>query len=92
MKTFQQALAERGLKDPKPRSVAYWNSRPIAGSRCRVPDATDVLHRALVEAQGPLFTFNPKVEYQDEVQFSSKSLTDWYVREFERLNGLRRTT
>lgn len=89
MKTFSEAIAERGLKEPKPRTTRYWNSRPIAGSKPNMPAEEEVLHRALVEAQGPLFTFSPKVEFQDEFQFSSKSLTDWYVREFCRLNGLK---
>lgn len=30
MTTFKEAIAARGLKEPKLRSVRYWNTRPIA--------------------------------------------------------------
>jgi hypothetical protein len=30
MTTFAEAIAARGLKEPKLRSVRYWNSRPIS--------------------------------------------------------------
>jgi hypothetical protein len=30
MTTFKEAIAARGLKEPKLHSVRYWNTRPIA--------------------------------------------------------------
>ena len=48
-------------------------------------------HRCLIEFQSPLTTVNnvrdPDVDYP-EFSFSSRSLTDWYVSEFNRLNHL----
>lgn len=54
-----------------------------------MPSEKDLLHRALVEAQSPLFTVSPAVESGETTQFSSRGLTDWYVREYLRLNHLK---
>lgn len=54
------------------------------------PEEKGVLHQALVEAQGPLFTVSPPAEPGDETQFSSRGLTDWYAEQFAQLNHLKR--
>lgn len=93
MLTMLEALAKRKIQDPKLRSVKWYHSQ-----FCRKPDRPksfpperDVLHRALVESQGPLFTLNSRHEFDvsyPEDSFSNRSLTAWYVAEFCRLNHL----
>ena len=73
-------------RDAKPRkshfSLAERSTRGF-------PDENAVLRQALTEAQSPLFTHSPPVEPGDELQFSSRGLTDWYVGEFCRINHLK---
>lgn len=47
------------------------------------PKDTEVKHRVLVESQSPLSSIN------QEGDFSSPGMTQWYVAEFCRLNGLK---
>lgn len=47
------------------------------------PAPRDMSHRVMIEQQSPLFTTN------EDGQFSSRGLTDWYVTEFNRLNHLK---
>ena len=54
------------------------------------PEKTEVMHQAMVEAQGPCFTVSPPAEPSDAFQFSSRGLTDWYVEQFVQLNSLKR--
>ena len=89
MKTFSEAIAARGLKEPKLHSPKYWNNRPIPKGIRAYPDEKEVLHRALVEAQGPDFTFAPQEPQDDAPVFSSPGLADWYVRRYCQLNRLK---
>jgi len=47
-------------------------------------------HRVLIEAQGPLMTWNNVMDEADypEFSYSSPALTAWYVREFCERNNL----
>lgn len=47
-------------------------------------------HRVLIEAQGPLMTWNNVMDEADypEFSYSSPALTAWYVREFCERNHL----
>ena len=47
-------------------------------------------HRVLIEAQGPLMTWNNVMDEVDypEFSYSSPALTAWYVREFCERNHL----
>jgi hypothetical protein len=89
--TFQQAIAKRGLKDPQPRSVKWHNAHQSRKENRALafPDDRAVCHRALVEAQAPGFTFVGQEPGDDGPVFSSKGLTDWYVREFIHSNHLK---
>ena len=77
-------------KDISPAACkAALRRKPMAARSDRIfPSIRDVAYRALVEAQSPLFTHSPPVEPGDELQFSSRGLTDWYVGEFCRINHL----
>jgi hypothetical protein len=65
--------------------------RTIPGDGRKFPAPESFHHRCLIEFQSPLTTVNnvmdPDVDYP-EFSFSSRSLTDWYVSEFNRLNHL----
>lgn len=87
MLTLQQAIAARGLKDPKPLSVKRY--RAIETTKAcprKFPDLKMQSHMITVARQSPLF-----VAYHDDdgvsgVQYSERTLTDWYVAEFVKLN------
>lgn len=72
-KTFDQALV---LIDVKKARARYMAER--RAEREHRPVVPDIKQQAL----GPLATVN------EDGEFSSRSLTDWYVREFERINHL----
>lgn len=85
MTTLREAIQARGLKDPKTLTVKQARAaqaRRSAGTY-NFPHVKDLQHRLLVEAQGPLLTVN------DDGEFSSRGLTDWYVAEFIKRNHLR---
>ena len=91
--TFE-ALAQKMGKDislPACRVAnRKYRRRPAPLNDHKYPSIRDVSHRALIEAQGPLFTHNVPSEPGDETQFSSRGLTDWYVEQFAQLNHLKR--
>ena len=92
MQTFAEAIKARGLKEPATKSVKWHNAmQSKKENRCLwFPEIKDVTHRALIEAQAPGALFvSPPQEYGEEVQFSSRDLTDWYVREFIHRNHLK---
>ncbi len=85
MKTFAQAIADRGIKEPPVRSVKYWNSRPISVGERHFPKDKEVFHKALLH---PL-TVVPREAGDDELVFSSRQLTDWYVATYCNYNRLK---
>jgi len=91
MQTFKEAIAARGLKDPQPRSVKWHNAQQSRKENRTLafPLDKDVCHRALVEAQAPGFTFVGQESSDEAPVFSSRGLTDWYVREFSLRNHLK---
>jgi len=73
------------------RGAAYRevNHSDKAEERTFIPkEAFD--HRVLIEAQGPLMTWNNVMDEADypEFSYSSPALTAWYVREFCERNHL----
>lgn len=81
----EDLIAKRGLKLTKPPSVkqAHANVRKQSGAPRAFPDYKSLQHQILIEAQSPLFTAN------EDGEFSSRSLTDWYVKAYCRLNYLK---
>ena len=81
--TFDQALARIDTKKARAR---YLRDRRDERTHVRVfPTAASLAYQVLIEQQGPLITVN------EDGEFSSRGLTDWYVREFCKINHLRRT-
>lgn len=92
VETFLEFFARKGIKDPKPRSVKWYNAMAASSTSSehrKFPDDVAFRHQVLVERQSPLFTFNAPDCIGDMPQFSSRGLTDWYVAEFCRLNKLK---
>ncbi len=91
VRSFDELAKRMGKKLPargaNPRKVRFnLNEKSPHG----FPDTTEVMRRARVEAQGPLFTLAPVVELGDEILFSSRGLTDWYVGQYLAINHLKR--
>ena len=55
----------------------------------KFPSVRDTTHQAVAQQQAQGFTVSPVEEPGDEFQFSSRGLTDWYVRQFCQLNYLK---
>jgi hypothetical protein len=81
--SFDEALAKIDVK--KARAKLYGQRRAERSHLVGVPNLQSVKHQVLIETQSPLFSVN------EDGEFSSRGLTDWYVREFEKINGLRKT-
>jgi hypothetical protein len=89
--TLVEFIKRKGLKDPKPRSVKFYNAqvRKLSSGPYNYPRDADFQHRILIERQSPLFHFEAPDCIGDTPQFSSRGLTEWYVGEFCRLNKLK---
>ena len=81
--SIDEALAKIDVKKARAKLAAQ--RRAQRHHLVGVPELRSVKHQVLIEAQSPLFSVN------EDGEFSSRGLTDWYVREFEKINGLRRT-
>lgn len=88
--TALEYIQKHGLKDPKVRSAAYYRAQFLKRKNppSVIPDDRSFQHRVLVERQSPLFYYDSPDCIGDTPQFSSPGLTDWYVKEFCRLNHL----
>ncbi len=89
-RTMLQALYAKGLADPKVRSVKWHHAQQVKRNpgRYKYPSDSNFQHQLLIEAQGPLWTFNAPDCIGDGHQFSSRGLTDWYVGQFVKENHL----
>lgn len=89
--TLQHYLHRKGIADPKVRSTKWHNAQQAKRSpgQYKYPDWMHFKHQMLVEAQGPLWTFNAPDCVGDGQQFSSPGLTQWYVESFCKANHLK---
>lgn len=78
--SFDDALAKIDVKAARAKFSAQRRA-----DRRHLVGIPALKHQVLIEAQSPLFSVN------EDGEFSSRGLTDWYVREFETINHLRRT-
>jgi hypothetical protein len=85
------ALAEKMGLDISPATVKKLSRkrRLFRRDELRYPTLFEVSHQIAIEIQGPGMTINAPVELSDELQFSSRGLTDWYVRTFCTTNALK---
>lgn len=79
--SFDEALAK--IDVPKRRAKYFRDRRKEREHKRSIPAPKALQHQLLVEAQGPGLTVN------EDGEFSSRGLTDWYVRQFCQANDLK---
>jgi hypothetical protein len=82
--TLAEALEKMGAAAVTTAKRRWSAQQAVARRHIRsFPTIKEVAHMLLIEAQGPL------VSYNDDGEFSSPGLTQWYVARFCALNNLK---